>query len=162
MLEEQKLRPENKRLLKQKIKELERDGRLAKERLYYQHGTTTVFEHSVKVAVMSLLIAQVLPFKVNMPALVCGALLHDYFLYDWHEKDESHRLHGFFHAGKALENAQSDYDLGEIEKNIIKRHMFPLNPAPPGCREAWIVCIADKYCAARETADGFFGKGKRD
>ena len=40
------------------------------------------------------------------------------------------------------------------ERNIIARHMFPLVPVPPTCREAWIVCLADKWCALRETIAG--------
>lgn len=32
--------------------------------------------------------------------------------------------------------------------------MFPLVPVPPTCREAWIVCLADKWCALRETIAG--------
>ena len=39
------------------------------------------------------------------------------------------------------------------EENIIHRHMFPLTPMPPTTREAWIVCLADKYCAAAETVE---------
>ena len=88
---------------------------------------------------------------VDVHALVRGALLHDYFLYDWHEKDRSHCLHGFRHPSTALKNARADYPLNRIEKNIIARHMFPLTPIPPTCREAWLVCIADKYCALQET-----------
>ena len=31
---------------------------------------------------------------------------------------------------------------------------FPLVPVPPTCREAWIVCLADKWCALCETVAG--------
>ena len=41
-------------------------------------------------------------------------------------------------------------------KNIIARHMFPLIPVPPQCREAWIVCLADKWCALGETVEPMF------
>ena len=78
-------------------------------------------------------------------------MLHDYFLYDWHEKNKGHSLHGFKHPYFALRNASRDFRLNDIEKNVIVRHMFPLTPIPPKCREAWIVCMADKYCSARET-----------
>lgn len=44
-----------------------------------------------------------------------------------------------------------DYHLTPREENIIARHMFPLVPLPPTCREAWLVCAADKYCALLET-----------
>lgn len=97
------------------------------------------------------MIAKALRMKVDRKALVRGALLHDYFLYDWHEKEEWHRLHGFRHPYFALRNASRDFKLSRIEENVILRHMFPLTPIPPSCREAWIVCMADKYCSARET-----------
>ena len=45
-----------------------------------------------------------------------------------------HKWHGFYHAGKALQNAMEDFALSEIEKETIRRHMFPLNPIPPRCR----------------------------
>lgn len=130
---------------------LESKGRLKKEKEYMQHGSTSVYEHSVKVAYISLCLAKWLHLKVNPVSLMRGALLHDYFLYDWHEKDRSHRLHGFRHASTALRNAERDFQLNEVEKNIIARHMFPLNPIPPKYKEAWVVCLADKYCAFLET-----------
>ncbi len=73
------------------------------------------------------------------------------FLYDWHESDASHRLHGFRHPGNGVKNATRDYALNQREKNTIARHMFPLTPIPPQCREAWLVCLADKWCAMEET-----------
>ena len=130
---------------------LESKGRLRKEKDYMQHGSTSVYEHSVKVAYISLCLAKWLHLKVDPVSLMRGALLHDYFLYDWHEKDRSHRLHGFRHASTALRNAEKDFQLNEVERNIIARHMFPLNPIPPKYKEAWVVCLADKYCAFLET-----------
>lgn len=133
------------------IYELEEQGRLGQEKEYIQHGTTTVYEHSVRVAYISLLIAHRLKLKVDYKSMIRGALLHDYFLYDWHEKDDSHKLHGFTHAMTSLRNAKKDYNLNWKEKEIIAKHMFPLNIIPPHCKEAWIVCMADKYCATLET-----------
>ena len=83
--------------------------------------------------------------------LVRAALLHDYFLYDWHTPDPAHRLHGFRHAGTALRNADRDFELNDTERDMIKKHMFPLNPAPPRFKETAVLCLADKYCALRET-----------
>lgn len=125
--------------------------KMLSEKEFIQHGNVSCYEHSVNVAKMSLLIAGVLLLfiRINERALVRGALLHDYFLYDWHKS--GHKLHGFFHAGCALKNAESDFKLNDIEKNIIKRHMFPLNLCPPKYCESWIVCIADKICALKET-----------
>lgn len=137
--------------LKEMIGNLEEKGRLGEERNYLQHGSTTVYEHSVHVALASIFLAEWLHIRVDGPSLLRGALLHDYFLYDWHDPCPGHRLHGFTHPKTALQNASRDFNLTEIEKNIIARHMFPLTLVPPTCREAWIVCLADKYCALQET-----------
>ena len=123
-----------------------------------QHGNVTVFEHSVNVAEISIAFAEKLSITVNEESLIKGALLHDYFLYDWHDKEQSPWLHGFKHPYIALKNAEEDYDLNDIEKNIILRHMFPLVPIPPRYKEAWIVCFADKYCAFGETVSGWLKK----
>ncbi len=146
-----KLTPEERQLLRTLIADLDRTGRLALARAAIQHGSTTVFAHCVKVACFSLFLANKLHIPVNTHALLRGALLHDYFLYDWHEKNAGHRFHGFTHSATALKNAQEDFMLTPVEKDIIARHMFPLCPIPPRCREAWLVCAADKYCALLET-----------
>ena len=118
---------------------------------HIQHGNMTVNEHCINVAKTSLRIKDKLHIKCNKRDLIRGALLHDYFLYDWHEKNAGHRFHGFIHAGRALQNAKNDFELTRREENIISRHMFPLNIVPPMCKEAWLVCLADKICASKET-----------
>ena len=143
------LSPQERFLLRSISANLEEIGRLAQTRTATQHGSTTVFAHCVKVACFSLFLANKLHLTVDVRALLRGALLHDYFLYDWHEKNAGHRFHGFTHPGTALKNAQEDFRLTPVEQNIIARHMFPLCPIP--CREAWLVCVADKYCALLET-----------
>lgn len=135
----------------QEIRILCERGRFAQTIQFMQHGDISVCEHCISVACLSVQIARILPLHVNDKALIRGALLHDYFLYDWHENDPSHSLHGFRHPKKAMKNAMQDFHLSSVEKNIILRHMFPLTLLPPTCREAWIVCIADKLCALAET-----------
>ncbi len=120
------------------------------EKKFIQHGNVSVFEHSIGVACLSLYISIFLPVNLNRRAMVRGALLHDYFLYDWHIPSEDHKLHGFTHARTALLNAERDFPLCKIEKDIIKKHMFPLNIKPPRYLESVIVCIADKICAIWE------------
>ena len=132
--------------------QLEREGRYARTRRFYQHGGVTVYAHCVRVAALSCRLADAMGLAVDRAALVRGALLHDYFLYDWHDKDPSHRLHGFTHPRRALENAAADWELTDRERDIILHHMFPLTPLPPRSREAWLVCLADKLCAVQEMA----------
>ncbi len=123
---------------------------LLREQNFIQHGNSSVYAHSVAVAIMSLWIARKLHMHVNEKAMARGALLHDYFLYDWHKKDKSHRWHGFRHARNARINAERDFQISKLEGHIIERHMFPLNIKPPCKKEGLIVCIADKICALRE------------
>ena len=122
---------------------------------FTQHGTTSVFEHVLSVAKFSLIFAinleNIFGLKADRKALIRGALLHDYFLYDWHVKDKSRRFHGFTHASVAAANASRDFELNDIERDIIAKHMFPLTPFPPMHREGFIVSLADKWCALAET-----------
>lgn len=121
---------------------------------FIQHKSISVYTHSLSVAYVCLYITKRFHLKVDEMSLVRGALLHDYFLYDWHESDDSHKWHGFTHAKTALNNAQRDFTLNKIEKDMIRQHMFPLNIRPPKYRESIILCIADKICAAYETTRG--------
>lgn len=120
---------------------------------FIQHGNMTVNNHSMSVAKYSLAISDKLHIPCNRRELIRGALLHDYFLYDWHNKDRDnpHTLHGFYHPGRALRNASREYNLTPREKDIIKKHMWPLTLVPPVYREAWIVTSADKWCSLLET-----------
>ena len=122
------------------------------ERSYMQHGNISCYEHSVAVAAMSIRIMYYFHVQVDVRSMVRGALLHDYFLYDWHVPCEDRKgLHGFTHAGCALRNAERDFELSGRERDIIEKHMFPMNPGLPRYKESVIVTLADKLCAARET-----------
>lgn len=129
-----------------------------KESLYFQHGTTTVYKHSRNVAYYSLYIAQKLErkfgIKFNYNNLVIGAFLHDLFLYDWHEADPTHRLHGFTHPLTASINAKRMCNVDDEVIKIIKSHMWPLTITKvPNTREAFLVCMADKIMATKEVID---------
>lgn len=124
------------------------------EKNFIQHKQISVYTHSLSVAYVCVYIVKKFHLKVDERSLVRGALLHDYFLYDWHDSDASHKWHGFTHAETALRNAERDFELNKIEKNMILKHMFPLNIKPPRYRESCILCLADKICATYETTSG--------
>lgn len=145
-------------LIMEKMKEineilsfLNENTRFLENKKFIQHGNTTIYDHVISVAHMSLTIVDSLNIKVNRESLIRGALLHDYFLYDWHDKELKNSIHGFTHAKCAYENAKKELNLNKIEKDIILKHMFPLNICPPIYRESWIVTIADKIVSTRET-----------
>ncbi|HHV11698.1 MAG TPA: HD domain-containing protein [Clostridiales bacterium] len=119
---------------------------------YIQHGNTSTFTHCLIVAYLSYHYALRLSFQYDLRSVVRGAMLHDFYLYDWHVPDKSHRLHGYFHAGFALKNARKYFKLNKIEEEIIEKHMWPLNISKlPLCKEAALVCAVDKYVSMAET-----------
>lgn len=119
---------------------------------YMQHGEITCLKHSLAVAYSSFYMCKQLNLKVDYKSLIRGAMLHDFFLYDWHVNDKSHRLHGFHHPFTAYRNASNLFQLNKVEKDIITKHMWPLTIFHiPKYRESIIINIADKLCSLMET-----------
>lgn len=120
------------------------------------HNNISIYDHSIKVAWLSYKIGKKLNLRLR--EITKGALLHDFFLYDWrYEKPKSGKLHGFDHPKEALDNALKYFSpLTTLEKDIILKHMWPLTVNPPRYIESFIVCIADKIIATRE----YIGKKK--
>lgn len=120
---------------------------------YTQHGRITTYDHCERVASASLKLNRRFHLGADEEKLAVGALLHDFYLYDWHDDDGgTHRLHGFTHPEKARKNAVKVFHIGSKEQEIIRTHMWPLTlTAVPTSREAMIVCLADKVCSLEET-----------
>lgn len=118
---------------------------------FVQHAQVSTLEHSVSVAYVSLWFSEKLHLQVDRGSLIRGALLHDFFLYDWHLKSDRKGLHGFTHPKAALKNAEERFQLNDCERDIIIKHMWPLTPVPPRYRESFLVGMADKYCSLVET-----------
>ena len=139
-----------KRLIIKHGEDIIRSERMQLSKTFRHHGDTNVYQHSISVAFCALWLVKKFKWRVNEKALVRGALLHDYYLYDWHIPTSHKRLHGFFHPSVAFKNAKEDFELSAIEEDIIRRHMFPLTPVPPRCREGIIVCLADKLVSFQD------------
>ena len=115
------------------------------------HSGNNMLQHVENVADVSFRLAEKLGIDVDEAALARGAMLHDYYLYSFRETDMNPYLHGIRHPATALENASKRHALSEKEANIIRSHMWPMTLLhPPKSREAALVCLADKYCAANE------------
>lgn len=126
-------------------------SRLGEMDAFIQHGGTSCLKHTIAVAYYSILFADFMRIRCNRRELIRGAVLHDYFLYDWHDGKKRRGVHGFTHPRTAMVNADRDFRLTETERDIIIKHMFPLTFFPPVCREGWIVCLIDKLCSVYET-----------
>ena len=119
---------------------------------FLQHGNTTLKEHCINVAVKAIRFVDKYKINCDKKSLVIGCLLHDFFLYDWHDRGNRFaKFHAFTHPTIALQNAELLFDLSEKSKDVIKKHMWPTTIIPPTQVESWIIVWVDKQCAIKET-----------
>lgn len=118
---------------------------------YRQHRNTDTYSHCYHVTLKSIWIIRRTGLSADIEAVIRGAMLHDFYLYDATAAGTISWRHGWTHPEKALANAEKIFCLSTIEKNIIYSHMWPMNITHiPKFREAVIVNIADKMCAVEE------------
>ncbi len=147
-----RLKPEEEARLNHILAPIKNDERVLQMKKFIQHGTISTFDHVDSVTRLSYWLNKRLHLGADERILAIGAFLHDYYLYDWHENDGSHTFHGFSHAKQACENAKQHFKIGKRTQGVIETHMWPLNITKiPSSREAWIVCLADKWVSTGET-----------
>jgi len=126
------------------------------------HHNSSIYEHAKVVSYVSYKICKFL--KLDYISAARGGLLHDFFLYDWrdhHEPDlAKEKYHGLEHPKIALDNSMKHFELNDIEKDIIVKHMWPLTFVPPKYQESFVVTFADKYVSSKEFIDEFKKKQK--
>jgi uncharacterized protein len=146
-----------KELFYEYAKEIMESPEFSASKQFIQHGTVTVYAHSVNVASVSFSIGCALKKgrlgkTLDLKSLVRAALLHDFFLYDWHTPERMWSLHGWTHPVTAARNAGQMFNASEKEYSLIRTHMWPYTLFhPPRYAEGWIICLADKICSAHET-----------
>ncbi len=130
------------------IQELIQNESVLSMKKYIQHSNVSCLHHCLYVSYASYRICKRLGFDYRSAAR--GGLLHDFFLYDWHISKSHKGLHGFNHPYLALQNANKYFQINEIEKDIILKHMWPLTIKLPKYKEAFIVSLVDKLCSCME------------
>jgi len=119
---------------------------------FMQHGNTTTLEHSENVAWVSFMVNEKLHLNANEKTLVEAAILHDFYLYDWHDGKPERKRHGFEHPDISCKNAKERFDISKDVEDAVRSHMWPLTIKKiPKSKEALILCLVDKYCALVET-----------
>ncbi|MBR1897022.1 MAG: hypothetical protein IJ822_09605, partial [Pyramidobacter sp.] len=105
----------NKEDLEALLRELLEHEEVRKMARFRQHGKVSTLQHCEHVARKSWKLAQTFRLHSDRRALVRGAMLHDFYLYDWHVQDGTHRWHGFHHPERAAENAARYIGVSEKE-----------------------------------------------
>ena len=129
------------------------DGRVLEMDAYMQHGRTTTYAHCLHVAKASCWLGIRFGLSAEkMLNLVAGAVLHDFYLYDYHgSRTKRGGWHAWRHPETALRNASAAFRLNTAEKDVIRNHMFPGTLFHvPRRAESWTVCLADKICTVCE------------
>lgn len=123
----------------------------------HNHHNSSIYDHVMDVSYFSYRACKFL--KLDYQSAARGALLHDFFLYDWRNHDvpdlHAKKFHGIEHPKIALDNAEKHFTLNDIEKDSIIKHMWPLTLVPPKYKESFIVSFADKYLASKEFVNNF-------
>lgn len=118
---------------------------------YNHHGGISIRRHVLCAAYLCYLKGKKCK-KINLNELVKGALLHDYYLYDWHLRSSHKGLHGFNHPRIACNNAINDFSLTEREMKMIISHMWPLTFFHfPTSKEGWLLCHYDKIATIADS-----------
>ncbi len=110
------------------------------------HGITR-YGHSYRVAKATYKVSKF--FKMNYKKATRGALLHDFYLDREFNLETSKQILAN-HPNVALINAKQNFKISNLEANIIKSHMFPLNGVMPKYKESWVVTTVDKGVAIYE------------
>ena len=115
------------------------------------HRGSNCYLHSFKVAKKA--IKKSLNKKdINLEVVLLGAILHDYYLYDWRKDRSKLKKHGKNHPDIAINNAIRDFDISDDVKSVIKSHMWPINIKDfPKSKEAKIVSLSDKAVTIGES-----------
>lgn len=128
----------------------------------FSHHLETRAMHSIEVCCVSWRKAKKIK-RCDHKSVAIGALLHDFFLYDWQNEKANYEeldviknrvlpnTHGFIHPKIALANAICVFPelVNEKITDIILKHMWPLTVTSPKYIESWLVCFMDKSCSIK-------------
>lgn len=129
------------------IKDILEHNEFSKMKNIEHHGITRL-DHSLKVSYYSYKIAKAMHLDYLQTAR--GGLLHDFFFSPEDRSSKERLLSTFTHPAKALDTANTYFNLSRKEQDMIRSHMFPINISVPKYLESWIVSGVDKAVALSE------------
>ena len=108
---------------------------------FAHHHSTTRFQHCLNVSYYSFLLCRKLGFDARQAAR--AGMLHDLY----HSSPKCTKEHLRNHPRIALENARNNFDLSDVEEDVILKHMWPIRKGRPSYPESYVVMFTDKYIA---------------
>ena len=123
---------------------------------YHHHREVTTHFHSVYVSYTVFRMCDRLMPKYERQ-IIRASLLHDFYLYEWYtEKHDEYHI--WYHPKQAVKNIEEHFGkMSDMQRNMVMSHMFPACRENPHSIGAWLLTVADKYCA---TAD-YTGSSKK-
>ena len=107
--------------------------------------------HLIRVSYYSYKVCKAL--KLNYESAARAGLLHDFFFENRNDSKLNERIVTLVnHPKYALKNACENFDLTELEQDIIVSHMFPVSARLPKYAEGWIVNLVDDVVAIAEVS----------
>lgn len=152
---------------KQKLEELYQtflhDPKIQRMKDIPMHRGSNCYEHVFKVAKRAIKRSLNSHYQnIDLEVVILGAILHDYYLYDWRSDRSKRKGHGRQHPSIAADNAFKDFDISPEVRKVIESHMWPLKIKEyPSTREAKIVSLSDKGVTICEALTSIKHKQKK-
>ena len=158
-----KITPEQKEKLENIYQTFLHDEKVLRMKEISMHRGSNCYEHCFMVAKRAIKRCLGSHRKnINLEVVLVGAILHDYYLYDWRKDRSKLKHHGVRHPSIASDNASRDFDVSPQVKKVIETHMWPMKfKEYPKSREAKIVSLSDKAVAIRQALTSHKHKEKR-
>ena len=138
------------------------DERILKMKDIPMHRGSNCYIHSFRVTKLAIKNA-LKKDNVDLKTLLLGAILHDYYLYDWRIEKGKSLMHCKNHPDVSINNAIRDFDIPKKVQEIIRRHMWPWNiDLVPNTIEAKLVSAADKRIYWKEVLTSKKHKQKKE
>ena len=131
------------------VKDILENKEFQKTKNFKVHGNTSLYSHCYSVSYFVYLTCK--RKKLDYKSAARGAMLHDFYLYDWRVKNSHLKPHAFTHPFTAYKNSKKYFKLNWMEKDMILTHMWPVTFFTiPLCYEGFILTLIDKSCAFHE------------
>lgn len=159
-----KISNEEKERLEQTYQTFLNNPKILRMKKIRMHRGSNCYEHCFKVAKKAIKFSLRSRKKVDLEVVLLGAILHDYYLYDWRDDRSKKKRHARNHQYIAAKNAAEDFEISNEIRKVIISHMWPVNHKEfPKSREAKIVSLCDKLVTIGESLTSIkYKKKKRD